>query len=384
MSVHYEASRNRYVVRWREGGRNRSRRFPTIEAAEAFDEALRGTPTAAAIPVEPVARGDGIYAYGTIAGVRFRFVFRQSDGTLSSRRGFTSRRAAATARRRLVESIDRGEVKVARETFGVFWARLLQERRPYLTAGSFVDFQTHGRKRLLPALGDVPLAGMDEDRVRGWLAAMAERVEAGEISAKTVNNARTCLSVALNEAARRGLIARNPCSAVPALPVDRHELDYLRLNEIEPYLDACMAHYQPLARFLIGTGARISEALAIQFQHLALDQGVVRVYKQRGRDGNDSQPTKGKRFRSVQIGPGLIQALADLQSRRAGSPDDWVFICPTPRRGRYASARRSRRRTVGQCTTGTRQRSLTPACATCRCTPSATRPPPRGWRPATR
>ena len=131
-------------------------------------------------------------------------MFRQSDGALSSRRGFTSRRAAATARRRLVESIDRGEVKVARETFGMFWARLLQERRPYLTAGSFVDFQTHGRKRLLPTLGDVPLAGMDEDRVRGWLAAMAESVEAGEISAKTVNNARTCLSVALNEAARRG------------------------------------------------------------------------------------------------------------------------------------------------------------------------------------
>ena len=172
MSVHYEASRNRYVVRWREGGRNRSRRFPTVEEAEALDAALRRTPTTAAIAVAPFARGDGIYAYGTTAGVRFRFVFRQSDGALSSRRGFTSRRAAATARRRLVESIDRGEVTVARETFGVFWARLLQERRPYLTSGSFVDFQTHGRKRLLPALGDVPLAGMDEDRVRAWLAAM--------------------------------------------------------------------------------------------------------------------------------------------------------------------------------------------------------------------
>ena len=57
-----------------------------------------------------------------------------------------------------------------------------------------------------------------------------------------------------------------------------------------------MTHYQPLARFLIGTGAQISEALAVQFQHLALDLGIVRIYRQRGRDGNDAQPTKGKRF----------------------------------------------------------------------------------------
>jgi hypothetical protein len=41
---------------------------------------------------------------------------RQSEGKLSTWRGFTSRRAAAT-RRRLADSIERGEVEVARETF---------------------------------------------------------------------------------------------------------------------------------------------------------------------------------------------------------------------------------------------------------------------------
>jgi integrase len=348
MSVHFEAARTQWVVRWREDGRNRSRRFPSLEAAEAFDAAGRRSP-AVAVPVAAASRGDGIYAYGTRAGVRFRFVFRQSDGTMSSRRGFTSRRAAADARRRLVESIERGEVKVARDSFGTFWARLLQERRPYLTAGSFVDFETHGRKRLLPVFGDVPLARMDEERVRIWLATMAERVEGGELSAKTVNNARTCLAVALNEACRRGLIPRNPCAAVPALPVDRHELDYLRLDEIEPYVDACMTHYRPLARFLIGTGARVSEALAIQFRHLSLDQGVAHIYRQRRRDGSGSQPTKGKRFRSVQIGPTLNDELSELRSRRDATPEDWVFLCPTPRRGRYAkrtSAAPPNRRTV--------------------------------------
>jgi hypothetical protein len=50
---------------------------------------------------EPAIRrpdGNGIYAYETKAGTRYRFVFGQSDGAQSNRRGFTSRRAAATAR----------------------------------------------------------------------------------------------------------------------------------------------------------------------------------------------------------------------------------------------------------------------------------------------
>jgi integrase len=338
MGVHYDASRQKYVVRWQADGRRRSRRFETKAEAIAFAGSVPsrapGRPPLLEPDLDPPPapivqrsrRGDGVYSYPTGDGPRWRFVFRQSDGTLSSRRGFASRRAAATARRRLLESIERGEVKVARERFGAFWTRLLAERRPYLTAGSFVDFETHGRKRLLPAFADVSLARMDEDRVRDWLGAMARCVEAGEISPKTVNNARTCLSVALNEACRRGLIARNPCAAVPALPIDRVELDYLRLDEVEPYLDACMSHYCPLAQFLIGTGTRVSEAVAIQFQHLALDEGVVRVYRQRGRDGDHLRPTKAKRFRSVQIGPALMEALGQLQPGRV--PTDWVFVCP--------------------------------------------------------
>ena len=123
---------------------------------------------------------------------------------------------------------------------------------------------------------------------------------------------------------------------MPALPVDRAELDYLRLDEIEPYLDACAAYYRPLASFLIGTGARISEGLDVRFRHLDVKQSVVRIYRQQGRRGDTSQPTKGKRFRSVQIGPRLSRLLTELRDDRIAGPDDWLFLCPRPRRGRYA------------------------------------------------
>ena len=41
----------------------------------------------------------------------------------------------------------------------------------------------------------------------------------------------TCLTVALNEAVRQGLVPRNPCLGVPALPAERQELEYLRMHE---------------------------------------------------------------------------------------------------------------------------------------------------------
>jgi hypothetical protein len=56
---------------------------------------------------------------------RWRFVFRQSDGRLTSRRGFTSRSVAAAARAIAVEEVRRGDVRAIRDTFGEFWAKVL-------------------------------------------------------------------------------------------------------------------------------------------------------------------------------------------------------------------------------------------------------------------
>ena len=126
MSVHFEPSR---AVASCAGARTAgSGRGGSHEAeAIAFDAALaRARPASGAVDAADARGGDGVYAYATKAGTRYRFVFRQSDGSLSTRRGFTSRAAAATARRQLVESIERGEVEVCRETSRRSGTRLLE------------------------------------------------------------------------------------------------------------------------------------------------------------------------------------------------------------------------------------------------------------------
>lgn len=232
----------------------------------------------------------------------------------------------------------RGEIKNSRDTFAQHWARFLIAKRPYITPGTLFDYTTHGDKRLLPAFGDRKLSSIERADIRAWVAKMADTVAAGMLSPKTVNNALTLLSVCFNHAIDEGLIATNPCQRIKRLPEAAFEMDFLRLNEIEPYLAACPDHYRQLAGFLIGTGCRVSEAIAMRWQDVDLADTSVRINRQRDRNSDATTQTKGKRFRRVDIGPALADELRRLRAARmAGGRDDggWLFLCPPATRGRY-------------------------------------------------
>jgi integrase len=189
-------------------------------------------------------------------------------------------------------------------------------------------------------------------------------------------------------------LAVNPVLRVQRLPPAHLEREYLRLDEIPRYLDGCSDVYRPLAELLIGSGLRISEALALRIADLELDRtgGTIVVYRSRKIDTVGS--TKSDRFRAVEIGPGLCAVLRDQVARRgdiAGGDraSAVLFVMPvrTTKRsnGRWESAGASRpldRTTVSR--EWHKQALEDAAFATCPFTRSATRPPRRGWPPATR
>jgi Phage integrase, N-terminal SAM-like domain len=177
-------------------------------------------------------RSDGIYPYDTAGGIRWRFVYRRSDGTQTTKRGFSSQRAARDARRRLVEQVERGEVRHTKETFGDYWARWLTHRRPYLEPGTWSGYEIHGRKRLVPAVGSLSLGDVGVDAIRAFASELSEATEAGELAIKTANNALGTLAICLNDAVKDGLIVGNPALLVGRLPPAHVERDYLRLEEI--------------------------------------------------------------------------------------------------------------------------------------------------------
>jgi integrase len=117
---------------------------------------------------------------------------------------------------------------------------------------------------------------------------MLEVHEAGDYAPKTLNNALGVLVAALNGAVADHLLPLNPAAGVERLPLGHVERDWLRLHEIAPYLDACTPVYRPLAELLIGSGVRISEALALHWDDIDFPRRVIRVYRSAKREGEGS------------------------------------------------------------------------------------------------
>jgi integrase len=340
--VSVQAAGGGWVVRWRDAsGRQRGRRFANEAHARAFDSETHNI--AASDRRAAPSRGGGIYSYPTGQGVRWYFKARAGDGSQITRRGFISEKVAVDAKRSLVERVARGEASYTQTTFAEYWEQWLERRRRYLATASVAAYTADARIRLLPVLGAIPLQAIETAHVRGLLGGLAERVQEGEISGKTVNNTLTTLSVCLNAAVQDGLIAANPALGAPRFPRTHLERDYLRLHEIPVYLNSCSDEYQPLAALLIGTGARISEALALRPSDLELEAtgGWVVVTRALKHDGTIGS-TKSRRTRSVEIGPGLAHLLEDYLAERQhkhpnANASDPLFITPSRARPPQAS-----------------------------------------------
>lgn len=248
-----------------------------------------------------------------------------------------TREHAVTARAEWLAQLGGGRVTVGRRRFDAYWAEYLTAARGDMTKGSWTDLGAHGRKRLLPFFAGTQVARIDVQMVRAWRGEMVELVENGDISAKTVNNSRTALLGCLRMAVADRLLPANPVLEVKPLPVDRVEPEYLRVKQVPVYLDAAPRYYRPLAEVLIGTGVRVSEAIALKPGDIDVGAGTVAVMRQRTRDrGLRTTPTKGRNFRTVTVGKRVTATLAALVAVRAEHGHEWLFDTPVPRRGRYA------------------------------------------------
>ena len=211
---------------------------------------------------------------------------------------------------------------------GEFWPTWLNRRKPYLEEGTWGAYERDGRLRVLPMLEDVPLGRIGVEQVRELMDMMTEAMEAEEIAAKTINNTLTTLVVCLNEAVKDKLMVTNPALEVPKLPLGHLEREYLRLHEIPLYLDSCSTVYRPLAELLIGSGLRISEAIALQLGELE-DSGEISLTRKKSKVGS----TKSDRFRPVEIGPTLSAVLREQVELRARMPggdklDALLYVMP--------------------------------------------------------
>ncbi|MBW4089933.1 MAG: tyrosine-type recombinase/integrase [Proteobacteria bacterium] len=152
--------------------------------------------------------------------------------------------------------------------------------------------------RLLLTLGPLPLARVDQEQVDRLFRQM---LRPNASPATKLRNVLTPLRAILEHAARRGLCDR-PAFEVPRQP--RPRVAFLTPDQATALIDAAAAHLRPLLVFLIGTGARMSEALELDWRDV--DLAAARVTFRRTKSGVE---------RWADLPPAARAALAALPER---------------------------------------------------------------------
>lgn len=149
-----------------------------------------------------------------------------------------------------------------------------------IRAGTSYDtYRRHLNNRVLPALGQLYLREITVPVAHNWLRSLED-----ELAANTVRSCRSVLSGILAFAVQQGALPANPvqqAGRVEGGADDARALTAAERTDLLAKLDAderAVADEIPdLVRFMVGTGVRVGEALALRWAQVDLDERVALI-----------------------------------------------------------------------------------------------------------
>jgi integrase len=164
------------------------------------------------------------------------------------------------------------------------------------------------------------------------LTLRGKRVRDKPLADATVQRIYRVLRVALDDAVRDGLLARNPAAPVKQPRTTRTEARFLAASEVTSLLKAAEGtRYHPLLVLIAATGLRRGEALALKWSDIDLEARSLRVRGTLSRvDGELTvgEPKSEKSRRTLPLSPAVVRLLKAqrkaqrLERVRAGN--QWV------------------------------------------------------------
>ena len=218
------------------------------------------------------------YLRGTIRGI-----------TVDETTGTTSKEKADEIRIKRETDLLERSIHGEKETVTFLEAAVL-----YLEAGGSNRFI----ESICTKLGSKFLATIDQRTIDKVAVQLHPSAKAATLNRQVY----TPISAVLNFAARRGLCEYRPMQR-PKLPVGR--IRYLKIDEANRLVDACSNHMRPLVVFMLYTGARVSEALYLNWDDVDLSRQHVAFLD-----------TKNGESRGVSLHTRALAQLANLKHRK--------------------------------------------------------------------
>lgn len=103
------------------------------------------------------------------------------------------------------------------------------------------------------------------------------------LSASTVGRVKGAVSAIFNTAVRKGMIERNPCTNTTPPKIECEKRPFLDANQCKQLLDIFAKHENPQLKTaittLLYTGLRSGELLALRWEDIDFDNGIISVTK---------------------------------------------------------------------------------------------------------
>ncbi|MBV9100379.1 MAG: site-specific integrase, partial [Candidatus Dormibacteraeota bacterium] len=205
-----------------------------------------------------------------------------------------------------------------RQTVGAYLTDWLNGSKSNLRPQTWRGYERDLRLHVIPFVGRLRLAQMlPADLHRLYQA----RVDAG-LSPTTVRHVHEILSKALGQAARWGLITRNPAGLVQPPRRAYYEMQTLDREQTRALLEAARGdRLQALYVLAVTAGMRQGELLALRWRDVDLDMGRLRVTGTldwpRGATPTISDPKTARSRRQIQLAASALAALRQHRSRQA-------------------------------------------------------------------
>jgi len=199
-----------------------------------------------------------------------------------------------------------------------------------ITDRTLSDYRKIAKRSFLAILGEYPVNEIGADQVGQWIAwqeAQHAQKSGKVIASKTIHNYQGLLSTILAAAVERGHATRNWAKGAATTEGEPREPTFLSRREFGTILRFIPPYYRPLTLFLAMTGARWSEATAIEWKDLSYDSSPVllRINKawKKGEDGvmRIGRPKTKKSRRTISLDAETVGAIGE-----PGPPDQRVFV----------------------------------------------------------
>lgn len=171
----------------------------------------------------------------------------------------------------------RGETPNVDLTVGEYLERWLTARRK-IRASTAALYRSHVETHIRPALGDVPMTDLQPRHVEAFVSALARKTSrtGRPLGPATIRGILTTLRSALATGVRRRELPDNPAQGIETPEYRPEPVVALTVADARALVDAVRGTWiEQLVRFLLGSGVRIGEAVALNQGDV--QPGFVRV-----------------------------------------------------------------------------------------------------------